>query len=86
MAVDLSRILVVGISSSALFDTSKAHKIFLASGVEAYVLFQIENENKPLAPGNAWLYAVSCGTQRSHFVMAGANGWAGRWLSLDMRK
>ena len=32
------------------------------------------------------LYAVSCGTQRSHFVMAGANGWAGRWLSLDMRK
>ena len=32
------------------------------------------------------LYAVSCGTQRSHFVMAGANGWAGRCLSLDMRK
>lgn len=54
MAVDLSHILVVGISSSALFDTSKAHKIFLASGVEAYVLFQIENENKPLAPGNAF--------------------------------
>ena len=35
---------------------------------------------------SCWLYAVSCGTQRSHFVMAGANGWAGRWLSLDMRK
>ena len=32
------------------------------------------------------LYAVSCGTQRSHFAMAGANGRAGRRLSLDMRK
>jgi hypothetical protein len=32
------------------------------------------------------LFVISCGTQRFHLANAGANGWAGRCLSLDMRK
>jgi len=32
------------------------------------------------------LHAVSCGTRQPHFAVAGANGLAGRCLSLDMRR
>ena len=31
-------------------------------------------QTQQVAGGLARLYAVSCGTQRSHFAMAGANG------------
>ena len=33
-----------------------------------------------------WLYAVLCGNASRHVGMAGANGLAGRCLSLDMRR
>jgi len=36
--------------------------------------------------GLAGLHAVSCGTRQPHFAVAGANGLAGRCLSLDMRR
>ena len=32
------------------------------------------------------LHAVSCGTRQLHFGAAGANGLAGRCLSLDIRR
>jgi hypothetical protein len=32
------------------------------------------------------LFVISCGIQQFHLASAGANGWAGRCLSLDMRK
>lgn len=53
MAVDLSNLLVVAISSSALFDTRVEHGIFLKKGLEEYVLYQVEHENEPLAAGTA---------------------------------
>ena len=33
-----------------------------------------------------WLHVVSCGKQHCHWGIAGANGLAGRCLSLDMRR
>lgn len=46
--------LVVSISSRALFDLDESHQIYESQGVEAYSRYQIENENKPLAPGAAF--------------------------------
>lgn len=43
--------LVVAISSRALFDLNKSHKIFKEEGVEAYAKHQQENEDVILKPG-----------------------------------
>ncbi len=46
--------LVVGISSSALFDTREEHEIFLKLGKTAFVQHQIENEEIPFKKGTAF--------------------------------
>lgn len=46
--------LVVAISSSALFDLSEGQQVFEEHGVEAYSRYQIENESKPLKEGAAF--------------------------------
>ena len=51
MAYDLSGCLVVGISSSALFDLTVEHKIFETKGLEEYLKYQIEHEKDILKPG-----------------------------------
>lgn len=51
MAYDLSEYLVVGISSSALFDLSFEHNIFLNRGLMEYKKYQQEHENDILKPG-----------------------------------
>ncbi len=43
--------LVIGITSRALFDLDNSHKIFINEGLEAYREYQISNENKILNPG-----------------------------------
>lgn len=53
MAYDLSKLLVVGISSSALFDTRAEHQIFLKRGKKEYVAYQVTHEREPLAAGTA---------------------------------
>ena len=59
-------------------DISKIYKKFNPSASE------VELNNLDVSSGR--LHAVSCGTQQSHLARAGANGWAGRCLSLDMRR
>lgn len=54
MAVDLSEILVVGVSSRALFDLEKENEIFEKEGIAGYRKYQQENENEPLSPGTAF--------------------------------
>lgn len=54
MPVDLSEILVVGVSSRALFDLEKENEIFENEGIAGYRKYQEENENKPLLPGTAF--------------------------------
>ena len=46
--------LVIGITSRALFDLDDSHKIFENEGLEAYREYQISNENNALNPGQAF--------------------------------
>lgn len=46
--------LVVAISSRALFDLDESHLIYETMGVDAYLQYQIEQENKVLTPGVAF--------------------------------
>lgn len=51
MAYDLTGYLVVGISSSALFDLTNEQKIFETKGLEEYLKYQVEHEKDILKPG-----------------------------------
>lgn len=51
MAVDLSKYLVIGISSRALFDLSHEDEIFRTQGLDAYEAYQLANEHVMLKPG-----------------------------------
>ncbi|MEM7773913.1 MAG: 5'-nucleotidase [Cyanobacteria bacterium P01_E01_bin.6] len=54
MSYDLSRLLVIGISSRALFDLEKEAQIYEQHGLEAYIQYQLEHEDEILAPGTAF--------------------------------
>lgn len=51
MSIDLSKMLVIGISSRALFDLRKENDIFEKEGLEAYCQYQLEHEDEVLPPG-----------------------------------
>lgn len=46
--------LIVAISSRALFDLDESHEVYVQQGVEAYRRYQIEREDEPLEPGDAF--------------------------------
>ncbi len=46
--------LTIAISSRALFDLDESHRVYESLGVEAYSKYQIEHEDEPLAPGEAF--------------------------------
>jgi len=54
MAYDLTKVLVVGISSRALFDLEKENEIFQNNGLEAYTKFQLDNINIQPRPGTGF--------------------------------
>lgn len=54
MAYPIDRKLVVAVSSSALFDLSESHAVFIEKGPKAYKEFQEANLNKVLAKGVAF--------------------------------
>lgn len=54
MAVKLDDILVVGISSRALFDLEEENRIFEEQGLKAYSEYQKAHENDILRPGTAF--------------------------------
>ena len=51
---DGSDVLVIGISSRALFDLRESHELFNAKGLEIYSEYQVANENAYLEPGVAF--------------------------------
>ena len=51
MPYDLSKPLVIGISSRALFNLEQENKIFEEQGVEAYEAYQVTHENEILQKG-----------------------------------
>lgn len=54
MPLDLSQILVIGVSSRSLFDLEQENRIFLDEGIKGYRKYQWENETKLLNPGTAF--------------------------------
>ena len=54
MPYDLSKPLVIGISSRALFNLEQENKIFEEQGVEAYEAYQVAHENEILQKGAAF--------------------------------
>ena len=53
MALDLSQILVIGISSRALFDLEEENQLFEKEGLDAYTTFQLEHIANVPRPGTA---------------------------------
>lgn len=54
MSLDLSDILVIGVSSRALFDLESENDIFINEGISGYRKYQQENEDVLLPPGTAF--------------------------------
>jgi 5'-nucleotidase len=54
MAVDFSEILVVGVSSRALFNLEKENEIFNTEGISGFRKYQLEHEDEPLELGTAF--------------------------------
>ncbi|MEX2367155.1 MAG: 5'-nucleotidase [Pseudohongiellaceae bacterium] len=46
--------LIIAISSRALFDLDESHRVYVEEGVEAYRQYQIDHEDEPLEPGDAF--------------------------------
>lgn len=59
MPIDLSEILVVGVSTRALFDLEKENEVFKKEGIEAFRKYQLENEDELLRPGTAFYLVQS---------------------------
>ena len=54
MAYDLTKPLVIGISSRALFNLEQENKIFEEQGLKAYETYQVSHENEALERGPAF--------------------------------
>lgn len=54
MTIDLEKVLVIGISSRALFDLEHENSIYQKQDIEAYRRFQLEQEDKVLDKGTAF--------------------------------
>nr|WP_214655037.1 5'-nucleotidase [Sphingomonas albertensis] len=54
MSYPIENKLVVGVTSTALFDFSKEHAIFVAEGLEAFRAFQADHRAEIPAPGAAF--------------------------------
>jgi 5'-nucleotidase len=54
MAYPIDRKLVIGVASSALFDLSESHEIYLTKGVDDYRVHQEQNIDKPFPKGVAF--------------------------------
>lgn len=54
MPVDLSRCLVIGVSSRALFDLEEANRVYESEGVDAYAQYQLDHAAEILRPGSGF--------------------------------
>lgn len=54
MPYDLSNLLVIGVSSRALFDLEEEERVYNRLGLEKYREYQLEKEDDPLTPGTAF--------------------------------
>lgn len=54
MAFDLSKKLVIGVSTRALFDMTRENQIYETEGMEAYREYQLAHEEEPMKQGPAF--------------------------------
>ncbi len=54
MPTRLDNKLVIAISSRALFNLDDSHRVYQEEGLEAYSRYQVEREDEPLEPGEAF--------------------------------
>ncbi len=59
MSLDLSEILVIGVSTRALFNLENENEVYANQGIEAFRKFQLENEEELLEPGAAFCLVQS---------------------------
>lgn len=59
MSLDLSDILVIGVSTRALFDLETENEVFNNEGIEAFRKYQLEREDELLMPGTAFYLVKS---------------------------
>ncbi len=59
MPLDLSQILVIGVSSRSLFNLEEENIVFEEQGIEGFRKFQAEKENEILEPGTAFYLVKS---------------------------
>lgn len=59
MSLDLSNILVIGVSTRALFDLETENEVFNKEGIEAFRKYQLEREDELLEPGTAFYLVKS---------------------------
>ena len=97
MSYDLSKPLVIGISSRALFNLEQENKIFEEQGVEAYEAYQVAHENENLQKGAAFGAHIFFDPQphilyRQHSHNAIGQGysrfkeWKRRWKSKNLEQ
>jgi len=89
MAVDLSDVLVVGISSRALFDLETENELFDREGVDSYTSYQLDHTDDRPSPGAGFHLVKSLlsmndlGTQRVEVIVLSRNNAA---ISLRVSK
>ncbi len=54
MSVDLTKCLVIGVSSRTLFDLEAANRVYETEGVDAYARYQIAKVDEILQPGSGF--------------------------------
>jgi len=59
MPLDLSDILVIGVSTRALFDLETENEVFNNEGIEAFRKYQLKREDELLMPGTAFYLVKS---------------------------
>lgn len=59
MPINLSEILVIGVSSRSLFNLEEENKVFEEQGIEGFRKFQAEKEDEILEPGTAFYLVKS---------------------------
>ncbi|MGK0291005.1 MAG: 5'-nucleotidase, partial [bacterium] len=59
MPIDFSDILVIGVSSRALFNLEEENTVFDKEGIKGYRKYQQEREDDPLEPGTAFVLIKS---------------------------
>jgi 5'-nucleotidase len=80
MADSSANKLVIAISSRALFNLDDSHRVYEEEGLDAYQRYQIEHEDEPLEPGDAFPLVAKLlrlnarlGTERVEVILLSRN-------------